>query len=123
MTALAIDALAAVRAAGGDVRLAGPYRLKLIAPMALPDDLIERVRAAKPDLLHLLQNKADATLGPRPDWGEAEEERAAIIEFEGRGRRAWAEALARLESPYRRAFGSLAAIYRRLRALPRSRLE
>jgi hypothetical protein len=61
MTALAVDALAAVRAAGGDVRLVSPYRLKLIAPTALPDDLIERVRAAKPDLLHLLQNKAGAT--------------------------------------------------------------
>jgi len=111
MTALAVDALAAVRAAGGDVRLVSPYRLKLIAPTALPDNLIEQVRAAKPDLLNLLQNKADATLGPRADWGEAEEECAAIIEFEGRGRRAWAEALARL-----------AAIYRRLRVFPRSRL-
>jgi hypothetical protein len=64
MTALAVDALAAVRAAGGEVRLVGPYRLKLIAPTALPNDLIERVRAAKPDLLNLLQNRADATLDP-----------------------------------------------------------
>ena len=97
MTALAVDALAAVRAAGGDVRLVGPYRLKLIAPTALPDNLIEQVRAAKPDLLKLLQNKTDETLGTRTNWGEPEEERAAIVEFDGGARRPWAEALARLD--------------------------
>ena len=97
MTALAVDALAAVRAAGGDVRLVGPHRLKLIAPRALPDDLIEQVRAAKPDLLKLLQNKTDETLGTRTNWGEPEEERAAIVEFDGGARRPWAEALARLD--------------------------
>ena len=97
MTALAVDALAAVRAAGGDVRLVGPYRLKLIAPTALPDNLIEQVRAAKPDLLKLLQNKTDETLGTRTNWGELEEERAAITEFDGGARRPWAEALARLD--------------------------
>ena len=97
VTALAVDALAAVRAAGGDVRLVGPHRLKLIAPRALPDDLIEQVRAAKPDLLKLLQNKTDETLGTRTNWGEPEEERAAIVEFDGGARRPWAEALARLD--------------------------
>jgi len=98
LNALAVDILAAVHAAGGDVKLVSPYRLKLIAPTALPDDLIERVRAAKPDLLSLLQNnKADPTLTPRAYWGEAEEERAAIIEYDGRTPRAWAEALARLD--------------------------
>ena len=97
MTAPAVDALAAVRAAGGDVRLVGPHHLKLIAPRALPDDLIEQVRAAKPELLNLLQNKTDATLGARPNWGELEEERAAIIEYDGGAPRTWAEALARLD--------------------------
>jgi len=97
MTALAVDALAAVRAAGGDVKLVGPQRLKLVAPTALPSDLIELVRAAKPDLLNLLQNKADETLTSRADWGKAEEERASIIEFDGRTPRDWAEALARLD--------------------------
>jgi hypothetical protein len=97
MTALAVDALAAVRAAGGDVRFVSPYRLKLIAPTVLPDDLIEQVRAAKPELLNLLQNKTDATLGARPNWGELEEERAAIIEYDGGAPRTWAEALARLD--------------------------
>jgi hypothetical protein len=61
----------------------------------LPDDLIEQVRAAKPDLLSLLQNEADVT--ERAYWAELEEERAAIIEFDGRTPRAWAEALARLD--------------------------
>ena len=95
MTALAIDALAAVRAAGGEVKLVGSHRLKLLAPTALPVDLIELVRAAKPDLLNLLQNEADET--ERGYWGELEEERAAIIEFDGRASRTWAEALARLD--------------------------
>jgi hypothetical protein len=86
VTALAVDALAAVRAAGGDVRLVGPYRLKLVAPTALPDDLIERVRAAKPSLLNLLRNRGDATLDPR---------RSAVAVVRPQ---AWAEALAQLDA-------------------------
>ena len=97
MTALAVDALTAVRAAGGEVKLVSPHRLKLIAQRALPDHLIEQVRAAKPELLNLLQNKTDATLGARPNWGELEEERAAIIEYDGGTPRTWAEALAQLD--------------------------
>jgi hypothetical protein len=95
MTALAADALAAVRASGGDVRLVGPHLLKLVAPTALPSDLIELVRAAKPDLLNLLQNEAN--VDERAYWGELEEERAAIIEHDGGAPRIWAEALARLD--------------------------
>jgi hypothetical protein len=97
MTPLALGALAAVRAAGGEVKLVSPHRLKLIAPRALPDDLIEQVRAAKPELLNLLQNKTDATLGTRTNWSELEEERAAIVEFDGGAPHPWAEALARLD--------------------------
>ena len=120
MTALAVDAMTAVRAAGGDMRLVGPHRLKLVAPTALPSDLIERVRAAKPDLLNLLRNEVDIT--EKAYWGEREEERSAIIEFDGRTPRAWAEALAG-QSPSGRAISALAAIYRRLRVFPRSRLS
>ena len=69
MTALAVHALAAVRAAGGDVKLAGPHRLKIIAPMPLPNDLIERVRMAKPDLLDFLYNEPAA--GAPRTWAEA----------------------------------------------------
>jgi hypothetical protein len=102
MTALAAKALAAVRAAGGDVKLVGPGRLKMIATAPLPDDLKEQLRIAKPDLLVLLSapSKAIAHLPEeRPStvtWGEAEEERAAIVEYDGGAPRAWAEALARL---------------------------
>ena len=97
MTAPAVDALTAVRAAGGEVKLVSPHRLKLIAPRALPDHLIEQVRAAKPELLNLLHKKTDATLRARPNWSELEEERAAIIEYDGGAPRTWAEALARLD--------------------------
>jgi hypothetical protein len=94
MTALAVDALAAVRAAGGDVKLVGPKRLKVIAPAPLPDYLVDRLRTAKPELLSLLSS----TNPPATEiWDEAEEERAAIVEYDGGAPRAWAEALARLD--------------------------
>jgi hypothetical protein len=94
MTALAADALATVRAAGGDVRIVGLARLKVIAPVPLPNDLVDRLRAVKPELLALLS-------GPSPSaaeiWNEAEEERSAIAEYDGGAPRVWAEALARLD--------------------------
>ncbi len=94
MTALAADALAIVRAAGGDVRMVGPERLKVIAPVPLPDDLVDRLRTVKPELLALLS-------GPNAPaieiWDEAEQERAAIAEYDGGAPRVWAEALARLD--------------------------
>jgi hypothetical protein len=83
MTALAVEALEAVRAAGGNVTLVGPERLKLFAPVPLPDHLVDRVRAAKPELVKLLSG---STSPP-----------AAIIEYDGGAPRAWAEALARLD--------------------------
>src|SRR5690348_15488396 len=94
MTALAVDALAAVRAAGGDVKLIGPERLKVVAPAPLPDHLVDKLRAAKPELLALLSNTRTPTT---QNWDETEEERAAIIEYDGGVPRAWAEALARLD--------------------------
>ena len=95
MTALAIDALEAVRAAGGDLKPVDPERLKLIAPMPLPDHLVDCVRAAKPELLKLLSS---GTSPPATDiWDDAKEERTAIIEYDSGAPRAWAEALARLD--------------------------
>jgi hypothetical protein len=95
MTTLAVHALAAVRAAGGDVKLVDPERLKVVAPAPLPHDLVDRVRAARPELLKLLSS---STNPPATDiWDEAEAERAAIIEYDGGAPRAWAEALARLD--------------------------
>jgi hypothetical protein len=89
----AADMLAAVRRVGGDVMLASPGRLKVIAPTPLPDELIQQLRAAKPDLLTLVT----PTTQPVDTWTDAEEERAAVIEFDGGGPRDWAEALARLD--------------------------
>jgi hypothetical protein len=94
MTALAVDALATVRAAGGDVRIVGPERLKVIAPVPLPIDLVDRLRAVKPELLALLSG---SNISATEIWDEAEEERAAIAEYDGGAPRVWAEALARLD--------------------------
>jgi hypothetical protein len=57
--------------------------------------LIERLRAAKPDLLTLLA-PPEAQSGASDTWLEAEEERAAIVEYDGGAPRAWAEGFARL---------------------------
>jgi hypothetical protein len=54
MTADAANLLAEIRRSGGDVRLVGCDRLKLVAPTALLSELAERVRAAKPMLLAVL---------------------------------------------------------------------
>jgi hypothetical protein len=54
MTADAVNLLTEIRRAGGDVRLVGCNRLKLVAPITLLPELAERVRAAKPMLLAVL---------------------------------------------------------------------
>jgi hypothetical protein len=54
MSAAAADILAAVRSIGGDVKLVGSGRLKVVAPAPLSDDLIEQLRAVNPDLVLLL---------------------------------------------------------------------
>jgi hypothetical protein len=88
--------LAAIRAIGGDVKLAGSGRLKVVAPAPLPNELIEQLRAVKPDLMPLL-TQPTPTVQPVETWTESEEERAAIVEYDGGAPRAWAEALARLD--------------------------
>jgi hypothetical protein len=82
MTAAAVDVLAAVRARGGEVMLAGPGRLRIVAPAPLPTELIERLRAAKPCLLPLVARPKPRIL-PVDTWTEREEERAAIVEHDG----------------------------------------
>jgi hypothetical protein len=94
MTALAVDVLATVRAAGGDVRIVGPGRLKVVAPAPLPNDLVDRLRTVKPELLALLSGSSNLAA---ESWDEATEERAATIEYDGGAPRVWAEALARLD--------------------------
>jgi hypothetical protein len=99
MNPLAHEVLTAVRAAGGDLQLVGKDRLKLVALKPLPDKLVQRVRAVKPNLLEALGGSPqspivealDAALNPD------EKELAAIIEFDGGIPREWAEALARLD--------------------------
>jgi hypothetical protein len=43
----AADMLAAVRRIGGDVKVASPGRLKVIAPTPLSDELIQQLRAGQ----------------------------------------------------------------------------
>jgi hypothetical protein len=54
MSALAVEVLTAIYAAGGTVRIAGEDRLKVIAPGPLPNALMDRLRAVKPDVTSLL---------------------------------------------------------------------
>ena len=58
MTADIVALLVEIRRSGGDVRLVGRNRLKLVAPTALLPVLVERVRAAKPMLLAALADPA-----------------------------------------------------------------
>jgi hypothetical protein len=87
----ATDLLAAVRAAGGDLLAVGD-RLRVTAPEPLPVDLVERLRAAKSELLAMLSTPAAAP------WTDAEEERAAIVEDGAGVRPAWAEGFAPLDA-------------------------
>jgi hypothetical protein len=50
----AVNLLADIRRSGGDLRLVGCNKLKLVAPTALLPELAERVRIAKPVLLAAL---------------------------------------------------------------------
>jgi hypothetical protein len=93
---VAIDMLAAVRALGGDVKLAKLGRLKVVAPTPLPPDLVEQLRAAKSELLALLTSPELKT-GPNDAWTDTEEERAAIVEYDAGVPRAWAEGIAQLD--------------------------
>jgi hypothetical protein len=105
MTALAVGTLEAIRAAGGEVRLVAGQRLKIVAPVPLPDELIERARAAKPALLALLsQEHVGLAVEPAAAWPTEPaaaladaDERAEIIEYDGGAPREWAEARARLD--------------------------
>jgi hypothetical protein len=54
MSALAVDVLTAIYAAGGTVRIAGEDRLKVSAPVPLSNALMDRLRAVKPGVRSLL---------------------------------------------------------------------
>ena len=69
MTAHAKDLVRRVHVAGGSLQRNGG-KLKMSAPSPLPDELIDELRQAKPELLALLADDSDP-------------ERAAIMEFDG----------------------------------------
>jgi hypothetical protein len=87
MTADAANLLAEIRRSGGDVRLVGCDRLKLVAPTALLPELAQRVRAAKPMLLAALadigqiasaaQEGGGGVLNPRRNGATAQHSTAA----------------------------------------------
>jgi hypothetical protein len=54
MSAPAIDVLTAIYAAGGTVKISGEDRLRVSAPGPLPNSLMDRLRAVKPDVTSLL---------------------------------------------------------------------
>ena len=97
MTALAHELLAEIRAAGGEVVAIGPGRLKVRAPSPLPDDLMARLRAAKPELLATLGRpcaESERAAWDAADWRAYYEERAAIREYDGQRPRPGAKRLA-----------------------------
>jgi hypothetical protein len=88
MNAAATDILAAVRALGGEVKPSNPGRLRVIAPAPLPNELIQQLRAFKPDLLALLSSSEPQT----ESRDSAEEERGDTSVP-----RTWTEGYARLD--------------------------
>ena len=82
------DIFTLVRAAGGRVLMVED-RLKVRAPLPLPDELVAELRLHKAEVLAFLQDKKSAwTSG---DWRAFYEERAAIAEHDGGLPRAAAE--------------------------------
>jgi hypothetical protein len=103
MTSLALATLEAVRQAGGEVKLVGRDRLKVVAPAPLPDGLVNQVRTLKAELVELLaptgQPPASIIHQQEEDRADAEgdwQERAAIVEFDASIPRQWAEGFAKL---------------------------
>jgi hypothetical protein len=86
----AAEALRAARDAGVVVKLNGD-KLKVEAVIPPPPVVLEALRLNKADIIELLKSP------PVAPWDDAEEERAAVIEFDGGAPRLWAEALARLD--------------------------
>jgi len=70
----AVEALREMEAAGGRVELLGDGRLHIEAPEPLPDDLVDRIRANKPEIVAMLAGHADK----RGAW---DAETARLIEW------------------------------------------
>jgi len=85
----ALRILDEVKAAGGRLTFTAPDRLRVEAQQPLDADLLERVRAHKPEIIHALRE----SIIPSPFDREAFDERVAIIEANGIPR-AWADVFA-----------------------------
>jgi hypothetical protein len=85
MSTLGQELLDTIRAAGGEVQLIGTDRLQLVAPKALPDELVQRVRGNKLQLLEALGGSPPRPVAEFHDTQSDldQEERAAIIEHDG----------------------------------------
>ncbi len=70
----AVEALREMEAAGARVELLGDGRLHIEAPEPLPDDLVDRIRANKPEIVAMLAGHADK----RGAW---DAETARLIEW------------------------------------------
>lgn len=79
--------LSEVKQAGGSLECLGQDRLRVKAPRPLPSDLVERVRANKPEIILAL------SLAPVSVDQESYDERAAIIQANGVPKE-WAEGFA-----------------------------
>ncbi len=79
--------LQAVEAHGGSLQVEGSD-LVVEAPQPLPDDLVARLRAAKPELLRTLTSAT----WDRDDWAAFYDERAAVLEHDHELPRGEAEA-------------------------------
>jgi hypothetical protein len=64
----ALDVLAAIRRSGGDVKVVGPDRLKVIAPPALLPGMVEQVRAVKFHLLTALAGVGTSATDGAEAW-------------------------------------------------------
>jgi len=82
------DIIAQVRAAGGRIVMIED-RLKVRAPLPLPDKLVAELRMHKAEVLAFLQDRKPAWTPE--DWQAHFDERASIAEHDGRLSRADAE--------------------------------
>jgi hypothetical protein len=71
LSTAAANLLAEIRRSGGDVRLVGCDRLKLVAPTALVPELAEKVRAAKAMLLAVLADTGRTANATQEGGGRA----------------------------------------------------
>jgi hypothetical protein len=80
MKANALTVLAAIRRAGGDIRVIGEDRLKVLAPASLLPEFVAQARAAKPELLAALASNLAPGTGHDPQAPDLDNWRAMFEE-------------------------------------------